>query len=83
MSFVTHIWIQLGLGYIVKQLYDKPKMIWWDRINVGKTMTKDDFIKQQDVAYLDYKHKRKSWHLHKNPAISVHMWAFNHSNDVF
>jgi hypothetical protein len=36
MSFVTHIWIQLGLGYIVKQIYDKPKMIWWDRVNVGK-----------------------------------------------
>jgi hypothetical protein len=41
-----HIWIQLGLSYTIKQIYDKHKAIWWERINVGKTMTKDDFIRQ-------------------------------------
>jgi hypothetical protein len=45
-------------------------------------MTKDDFIKQQDIAYLDCKHKRKSWRLDKNPAISLNTWAFSHPNDV-
>jgi len=50
---------------------------------MGKTMMKDDFIKQQDIAYLNCKHKRRSWHLHKNPTIFVRTWAFNHSNDVF
>jgi hypothetical protein len=78
-----HIWIQLGLGYIIKQIYDKHKAIWWVKINVGETMTKDDFIRQQDIAYLDRKHKRGSWHLHKNPPISFHTWTFSHPNDVF
>ncbi len=73
----------MGLGYIVKQIYDKPKVIWWDRINVGKTMMKDDFIKQQDIAYLDHKHKKGSWSLHKNLTIFVRTWAFDHSKDVF
>ncbi len=58
-------------------------MIWWDRINGGKTTKKDEIIRQQDIAYLDYKHKKRSWHLHKNLAIFVHTWAFNHLNDVF
>jgi hypothetical protein len=49
----------LGLGYTVKQIYDKHKAIWWARINVGEAMTRDDFIKQQDNAYLDRKHKKK------------------------
>ncbi len=40
-----HIWTQLGLGYTVKQIYDKHKAIWWAKINVGETMTRDDFIK--------------------------------------
>jgi hypothetical protein len=40
-----HIWIQLGLGYTIKQIYDKHKAIWWVRINVGETMTRDDFIR--------------------------------------
>jgi hypothetical protein len=46
-------------------------------------MTKDDFIRQEDIAYLDCKYKKKSWHLHKNPTISLCTWAFNHLNDVF
>jgi len=32
---------------------------------------------------LDRKHKKKSWCLHKNPAISLCTWAFNHPDDVF
>jgi len=27
--------------------------IWWARVNVRETMTRDDFIRQQDIAYLD------------------------------
>jgi hypothetical protein len=78
-----HIWTQLSLGYTVKQIYDKHKVIWWARINAGEAMTRDDFIRQQDIVYLNRKHKKRSWHLHKNPAISLHTWAFNHPNDVF
>ncbi len=55
-----HIWIQLGLGYTIKQIYDKHKAIWWAKINVGETMTRDDFIRQQDIVYLNHKHKRGS-----------------------
>jgi hypothetical protein len=39
------IWIQLGLGYIMKQIYDKHKKIWWAHANVGKWMTRDDFLR--------------------------------------
>ncbi len=46
-------------------------------------MIKENFIKQQDIAYLDYKHKKRIWQLHKNLAISFHTWAFNHPDDVF
>jgi hypothetical protein len=82
-AFKDHIWTQLGLGYTIKQIYNKHKAIWWARINVRKAMTRDDFIRQQNIAYLDHKHKRGSWHLHKNPTISFHTWAFNHPNHVF
>jgi hypothetical protein len=82
-TFKDHIWTQLGLGYIVKQIYDKHKAIWWARINAWEVMTRDNFIKQQDIVHLDYKHKKRSWHLHKNPTISLCIWAFNHPNDVF
>jgi hypothetical protein len=78
-----HIWTQLGLGYNVKQIYDKHKAIWWIRMNVGEVMTRDDFIKQQDIAYLDHKHKKRSWRLHQNPTISLRTWAFSHPDDVF
>jgi len=63
MPFVTRNWTQLGLGYTIKQIYDKHKVIWWDKVNVKETMMRDDFIRQQDIAYLDGKHKRGSWHL--------------------
>jgi hypothetical protein len=46
-------------------------------------MTRDDFIRQQDITYLDHKHTKRSWRLHKNPAISLHTWAFSHLDDVF
>ncbi len=82
-AFKDHIWIQLGLGYIVKQIYDKHKAIWWVRINVGEVMTRDDFIKQQDIVYLDHKQKKRSWCLHKNLAIFFHTWAFSPLDDVF
>jgi len=82
-AFKDHIWTQLGLGYTVKQIYDKHKVIWWAKINAGETITMDDFIRQQNSAYLDCKHKKNSWRLHKNLAISLHTWAFSHSNDVF
>jgi hypothetical protein len=80
---MDHIWIQLGLGYTLKQIYDKHKAIWWAKIDVGEVMTRDDFIRQQNIVYLDRKHKRRSWHLHKNPIIFLRTWAFNHLNDVF
>jgi hypothetical protein len=39
-----HIWAQLSLGYMAKQIYDKHKAIWWERMNTGQSMTQDDFI---------------------------------------
>ncbi len=45
-------------------------------------MTRDDFIRQQNITYLDHKDKR-SWRLHKNPTISLRTWAFSHLDDVF
>jgi hypothetical protein len=53
-----HIWTQLGLGYTIKQIYDKHKVIWWAIIKAREVMTKDDFIRQQNIAYLDHKHKK-------------------------
>jgi hypothetical protein len=82
-AFKDHIWTQLDLGYTVKQIYDKHKAMWWARINVGEAMTRDDFIRQQDIAYLDCKQKKRSWRLHQNPAISLRTWAFSHLDDVF
>ncbi len=81
-AFKDHISIQLGLGYTIKQIYDKHKAIWWAKINAREVMTRDDFIKQQDIVYLDRKHKR-SWCLHKNMVVSLRIWAFSHLNDVF
>jgi hypothetical protein len=59
-AFKDHIWTQLGLSYTVKQIYDKHKAILWARINVGEAMTRDAFIRQQDIVYLDCKHKKRS-----------------------
>jgi hypothetical protein len=54
-----HIWTQLGLGCTVNQIYDKHKAIWWAQINAGEAMTRDDFIKQQNIVYLYHKHTKK------------------------
>jgi hypothetical protein len=70
-----HIWAQLNLGYTTKQIYDKHKVIWWEHVNAGQSMTWDDFIQLQDITYLDQKHKKGSWHLHTNPTISIRSWA--------
>jgi hypothetical protein len=48
-----HIWAQLSLGYTIKQIYEKHKAIWWECVNAGQNMTRDDFIWLQDIAYLD------------------------------
>jgi hypothetical protein len=39
-----HIWAQLSLSYMAKQIYDKHKTIWWEHLNAGQSMTQDDFI---------------------------------------
>jgi hypothetical protein len=66
-----HIWAQLSLGYTTTQIYEKHKIIWWEHVNAGQNMTRDDFIQLQDIAYLDRKHKKRNWHLHTNFAISI------------
>jgi len=73
-----HIWAQLSLGYTTKQIYDKHKTIWWERVNASQNMTRDDFIQLQNIAYLDWKHKKGSWCLHTNLAISIQSWALQH-----
>jgi hypothetical protein len=49
-AFKDHIWTQLGLGYTIKQTYDKHKAIWWTRINAKEVMIRDDFTRQQDIT---------------------------------
>jgi len=39
-----HIWAQLSLSYTTKQIYEKNKTIWWEHVNAGQSMTRDDFI---------------------------------------
>jgi hypothetical protein len=78
-----HIWAQLSLGYTTKQIYDKHKAIWWERVNAGQSMTRNDFIQLQNIAYLNPKHKKGNWHLHTNLTISIWSWAFQHLEDVF
>jgi hypothetical protein len=65
------IWTQLGLGYTMKQIYHKHKEIWWAQGNASERMTKDDFLKFQEIAYLDRKHKRGTWRLHINLTLSI------------
>jgi len=48
-----HIWTQLNLGYMAKQIYDKHKVILWECVNVGQNMTWNDFIWLQNITYLD------------------------------
>jgi hypothetical protein len=39
-----HIWTQLNLGHMVKQIYNKHKAIWWAWVNMGEPMAKEIFI---------------------------------------
>jgi hypothetical protein len=55
----------------MKQIYDKPKEIWWAWANAGEWMTRDDFLQLQDITYLDRKHKKGTWCLHINPTLSI------------
>jgi len=55
-SLKNHIWTQLNLGHITKQIYDKHKAIWWECVDVEEAMMRDDVIQQQDIAYVDWKH---------------------------
>jgi hypothetical protein len=34
-----HIWAQLNLGYMAKQMYDIHETIWWEHVNVDENMT--------------------------------------------
>lgn len=52
-SLKSHIWSQLSLKYTTKQIYDKHKKNWWECVNVKEAMMKKDFIRQQNIAYLD------------------------------
>jgi hypothetical protein len=65
------IWTQLGLGYIVKQIYDKHKEIWWAHVNASQQMIRDDFLQLQNISYLDQKHKKGIWCSQKNLALSI------------
>jgi hypothetical protein len=74
---------QLSLGYMTKQIYDKRKAIWWERVNAGQNKTRDDFLWLKNITYLDRKHKKGSWRLHRNPIISIWSWVLPHPEDVF
>ncbi len=77
------IWAPLGLRYTLKQIYDKHKKICWAQANVGKRMTRDDFLRLQDIVYLKQKHKRGTWRLHTNSTLFIQSWVCVHPNDVF
>jgi hypothetical protein len=42
-----HICTQLSLGHTIKH-----KAIWWAHVNAREAMTWNDFIRQQNIAYL-------------------------------
>jgi hypothetical protein len=67
----------------MKQIYEKHKEIWWAWANVGEQMTRDDFLQFEDIAYLDWKHKKGTWHLHKNLTLSIQSWVCVHLDDIF
>jgi len=52
-------------------------------VNASQSITRDDLIRLQDIAYFDRKHKKGSWHLHTIPVISIRSWALQHLEDVF
>ncbi len=51
-------------------------------MNASQNMTRNDFIRLQNIAYLNQKHKKGSWCLHTNPTISIRFGAFQHPKDV-
>jgi hypothetical protein len=53
-----HIWAQLNLNYTAKQIYDKHKKKLVGTCECGSSMTRNDSIRIQDIAYLDRKHKK-------------------------
>jgi hypothetical protein len=61
----------------------QKKAIWWAKVNVKEPMTRDDFIKLQNITYLNQKPRKGSWHLHRNPLISIQSWVCTHPDDVF
>jgi len=67
----------------MKQIYNKYKAIWWAWVNVKEPMTKDYFLRLQDIAYLDRKHKKGNWCLYWNSTNSIQSWVCAHFNDVF
>jgi len=55
-----NIWIQLDLNYTINKCMTNIKLyIWWARINARKGIISDDFIRQQNIVYLDPKHTKK------------------------
>jgi hypothetical protein len=46
-------------------------------------MTKDDFIRLQNIVYMDWQHKNMNWQLHKSLKISIQSWVCAHMDDVF
>jgi len=68
-----HIWIQLGLGYIVKQIYHKHKAIWWTRINAKEMMIRDDFIRNKTLfTWITNTHKKLAF-TQKSGHFPLHM----------
>jgi len=67
----------------MKQIHDKHKEIWGAWVNADEQMTWDDFLWLQDITYLDWKHKKGIWHLHKNLTLFIQSWVCVHPNDVF
>jgi hypothetical protein len=43
-KFKDYMWNQLGLRYMMKQIYDKHETIWWVWINAEEPMIRDDLI---------------------------------------
>jgi len=52
-------------------------------VNVGQSIIRNDFIWLQNIAYLDQKHKKRSWCLHTNLKISIRSWALQHPENLF
>jgi hypothetical protein len=67
----------------MKQIYEKHKEIWWAWANVSEWMTHDDSLQLQDIAYLDWKHKKGTWPLRRNPTLSIQSWVCVHFDDIF